>query len=1138
MADEQITLERDYIDTFSIKDFVISDVMPTFFPGLSTSNLTTGTLGILTEYLATITEDSFNTGSSLLSEVFPTRSKMASSIYSNAAIFQLSDMFGEGGRCDFLLLLAEEDVRSNLQEKAGSEYGYFYIDKDTVIRVGSTDGVPYTLDYDIEIRALYRESQGKWIYSAKYMIEEYTNSASDITDPYIRMQQYPNGMLVMKLELKQYTRTVTYESIVDNATLNYPTISVGFMDSILGFDVLYKGPEDTGYNTQLETRVIYSTPLKTPFCYYRMVDTSHFEISFTTKDAYFQPKFNSELMIVLYTTKGADGDFEYYDGENFYITKGEKYNYNNSWLIACRSMSGCSGGKDPIGIDGLKDLTIEGFTTANSLNTENDLQTYFNNYKHRHDNEVLFIKKRNDAVELLFSAFMYIKDGDYIYPTNTLYLDTNIKYLDYKDGGFYNLDPGFLFGYKGSDVYFIPYYYVLNGGDGEKYDPEGHYYDADGNPDPSQNITLRELNKKILGGFVTETDHSYWKLVGNDGSYYYLYHSDGSLYTDVDPITQEELFTRFNAGELTYGTVDTGEASVDFITNIEAEGEARRKYVAYYEQYKEEKDEPDLTFDEYLFEYTFKDYKADFGIDTRRNIFNTDVESLAAQMDFLFVNPFITTIAKETGLVSYYQSFVNSESSLDYISENSGQSFEQFITYTFHVSRDITLEKQYTITIVAAPSNPPDNYNEYVPVLYDATNEDLFIKPIEGDTSEDGESENAFEPSLSNFDVSKLSDNLLRMIVTFTYKDLDVGYIELIPTKIDTTAGQITFQGTFHTDDFVSASNTLRITHVCPYCGNEILNSVTSLAADMKYECDKCGNTFKEGIVNIREMDTLELPITDMIIRLTSLFKDPEKTTHVTDNEFTQYDPSYEGYMWTNVYSSINEPVCLMEPLHMMRSSITYKDYYVTGVDALDCEISDLPLLKYSIMAYNDEGPVLDDPLVAEDIGKFDYFMDAFLDNYDVLKDAKANLNGMNIDTKFYNSYGRSTNFDIGEDGRAIDTNNIAIYFDVYVLAGTDVISAESELQTYIKTYIETINDEGSNNLYISNLIREIENNFAYVHHLRFRKINNYDSSYQAIINRKISLEDMTKQERRRFVPDILVINKNNIYLAFYQDTL
>lgn len=1125
MATVQNRLEKDYVDTYSIKEFVLNSVMPKYFPDVKTSNLTTGTIGLLGEVTSVITEDAFNAGASYLAEVFPTRSKMETSIYSNAAVFQITDMFASAGVCDFLILLSEEDVRKNLQSSGSSDYKYFYIDKDTVVRVNGPESIPFTLDYDIEIKALYKRSSGKWMYTAKYMVEEYKNSASSITDPYIRLNQLPNGMLVMKLTLKQYERTTNYETLIDNATLNYPVIVQSYTGQLLGFDVLYRQPGETEFSTQLEKKVIYSSPIKEPFCYYKPVNSHSFQISFTTKDAYFQPKFNSELKIVVYTTMAEDGEFEYFDGESYDITKGTKYDYNYSWLIAARATSGCKGGKNKIGTEGLRDLTIEGFTTANALNTENDLQTYFNNFKHRHSDVMMFVKKRNDAVELLFSAFMFIKYGDYTFPTNTLNFDTNVKLLDYKDGGFYNMDPGFLFEYKKDEVYLIPYYFVINDGDGDKYDKDGKYIDKDGNPDTTKDITLRELNRKILGGYVTETDHSYWKLpVGNADGKYHLFYSNGTKYTDVEPMTLTELAIEFLSGDLTFGLIDTGSRNMDFSIDVEAEAEARKAHLRYYETYKTEKEKPALTMDEYVFNYSIKDYKDDKNIDTRLSIFNTDVEEYAKTVDFLFTNPYIITIARDVGLVNYYQSFINNNTVLDYVKENSGQTFVQFISQTIKVERNVTSDKKYTITVNTLPSNPPKDYTEMVAVLYDEGKPELFYQRDDG-TPNFG---------LNSFNTSLLSANNLRMILTFTYKELDMGYIELIPTGIENDV--ITFQAEFSTDDYISTAGTIRITHECPYCGNVITNSVCEIDTGLTYFCDKCKKEFREGILNLRELDTLELPISDAVVKLTSLYRNPEDLEHITDNDFVEFDKTYTGYMWTNLYNSMNERIALMEPLDLMRSSIEYKDYHVQGIDALDCIISDIPLLKYSVLAYSDNGPVKDDPMVSEDIGKFKYFMDAVRSNYGVLKEAKANTNGLGISLKYYNSYGRSTNFDIGEDGKGIDTNNISIYFNVWVYRGTDILESEKELKTFIKNYIESINSKGTNNLFISNLIKEIENKFAYVHHLKFVKINGYDSDYQAIINRKVDLQNLTKEERRTFVPDILVINTNNIYLSFYED--
>jgi hypothetical protein len=204
----------------------------------------------------------------------------------------------------------------------------------------------------------------------------------------------------------------------------------------------------------------------------------------------------------------------------------------------------------------------------------------------------------------------------------------------------------------------------------------------------------------------------------------------------------------------------------------------------------------------------------------------------------------------------------------------------------------------------------------------------------------------------------------------------------------------------------------------------------------------------------------------------------------------------------------------------------------------MDCHIADVPLLKYSILAYKDQGMRVTDPLLSDDIGKFQYFMDTFLDNYAILQEAKNYLGGMNIDAKFYNSYGKSTNFIIGTGTELIDTNNISVNFDVWLEPGVDQYECASELKLYIKDYIETINDDGTNELHISNLIRNIETDFAYVNHLRFRGINGYDTTYQSITNTAINFENLTKEERRRFVPDILVINENNVNLTFYQNEI
>lgn len=1119
MADE-ITVDRDYVDNFSVKEFAVNQLMPKYFPDQAPSNLTSGMMGMMTEYLSNITEDSFNTASSLVGEAFPTRAKMESSIYSNAALFQLSNIFAEAGTCDFIIGIPESDIQNNFIEKEGSDYKFFYIDKNTVIMVGD---IPFTFDYDIEIRGVYREIRKGYVYSAKYMItdREYTNSVSLIKDPYIKLYKTPTGLIVLQVTLRQYMREQSiYEQIVDNATLNYASVSFNYSGKLLGFDVLYKASGDTDYNTQLATKVIYSLPSKSPFCYYKKAEADTIELSFTTNGAYFQPDFNSEVEIIPYTTLGEAGNFPEYVGNEVVIQKGEAYDYPSSWIMTAKPISGCVGGKNPMSMDGLRQLTVEGFSTANCLSTEHDLQVYYDNYEYRYNNKVLFIKKRNDAVELLFSAFMYMKKGDYMYPTNTLTLDSNIMNLDLKDGGQYVLDPGFLFGYKDDECYDLPVYFIIVDGDGAKYDVNGRYIDKDGEYDPSLDITMEELQRKIDGRYVEETDHSYYRFVGDK---YYLYYSDGNLVPDADPLTVSEVYTMYANGELSYAPKEGDSRVVDFLFDYEKDAQARKDYLDYYENYKLINSKPDLTLNEYLIDYSFKDYKTKNGIDTRRTIYNTNVEDFPEKQQFMFTNPFILTVSKDTGLITYYQSFISQDSAMDFVNENDEDSFMQFVSYTFHIERDISSEKKYHIRMAFLPSATLNEEGaKFVNVMYDENNPSLF-------TLHEGA-----KPSLSNFNKSLLLQNRFRVVLTFTDGGLDIGYMELIPTGENET-GQITMEGEFYTDDYITTSNRFRVVHKCPHCGAMILNSANKHVENFDYYCDKCGKTFKEGIINIRESDSLLVPITGENIRITTLFRDPEKDMDdITDNGFIIYDQTYRQYVWTNVYETLSEPVTFIKPLNMMRSIISYKDYYIDGIDPLDCTISEIPLLKYSVLAYKDESMEVTDPLLSDDIGKFNYFMDSFLESYSVLTEAKQKMNGMNIDVKFYNTYGRSTNFTIGNDGEILDTNNIYIGFGVWLADGTDMIAADSELKLFIKDYIEQVNDSGSNNLYVSNLIHAIKERFAYVKYLTFMGINGYDLKYQNIINTAINLEELSKEERRKFVPDLLVININNIQLKYF----
>ena len=131
----------------------------------------------------------------------------------------------------------------------------------------------------------------------------------------------------------------------------------------------------------------------------------------------------------------------------------------------------------------------------------------------------------------------------------------------------------------------------------------------------------------------------------------------------------------------------------------------------------------------------------------------------------------------------------------------------------------------------------------------------------------------------------------------------------------------------------------------------------------------------------------------------------------------------------------------------------------------------------------------------------------------------------------FYNTYGKSSNYHIGDYGELIDRVNMSIKFSVIVLDGTDEMTLRRDLKEFIKNFIEQVNSSGNNDLYISNLIKSIENNFPEIHHLKFLGINKYDTNYQTISSRVVNINNLSKDERRRYVPEILVIDPNDVEL-------
>lgn len=1124
---------RNYRDNFDFKQLTTDILVPKFFPNEDISTRMSGLLGLTTEQLSLISEDAFHATSTLLKEFFINKATLPESIYNYAALFQLSDVMGSAASCRFLIVFKESNIQEVFEEAnmfaTSQTQDRIYISKDTKVYV---EDIPFVFDYDIEItRKKTKLSSTDYVYGAKYIISDYKNSISNITNPYIKIRRAEGGFFALDVTMHQCLRNETIESIIDNSAINYPVIDVKFDGILAGFDAFYKAPGDTEY-TQMITKVYNSLPEKDPFCYYRIIDENELRLSFSLADSYFQPEFNSEIKIVTYTTKGNGGNFSTYTGSNVSIELDtEVYTYNETFIMNPVVVSASSGGTDKLDIEELRHMVSIQYSTSTVLSTDHDLELYFENYEEKNANLIKFIKRRDDLVSRLFTGFMVCKNEDYVYPTNTLDISTNFTYWDNPDGGHtYTLEPGHLFTYNGNNNMVSPMYK-------RGYSERKPYFNFQGQTVyewiyQDYFIWLHSVNPDINPNFdKNDPDWETNWIESKNENETFKYYFDNILNTCAD------------CGYHTHRTYEdengTSLCPVCRSANIKTGSTAMDSMMM-----------------------TVYDVE--------------EIESRIKPDMFVFANPFLTTVTKYPGLVNYYLTIINQTSVLDFIYANDETSL-QFIANRATISRPLSKEKEYTVTLEVMPSLQ--------------WNPELLVPGI---TTE------AYVPKRS-----QLSKNNLRIMMVIMDGGTESCYLEMVPVSYE-DEDKIKFQCTFRTNDHVTLGDQMQINDYSneelgytPVVDENVGTEYTfdesealkiwmnerqyiESASVMSISDEDDGPIFPDENENINEETTENtgeetpdtsgihgnftyltngstklIPMTNVEIRFVVLVKDYEAETesdYVTDNYPTSdLFFNLHNYQWTNVYSTFSDTMDLIKPLNMVRSSMYFRDDRLENVNYGDIYLYSSPFIKYSLLQhYDSNGNLTKNESGVTNFEMFTYMIDQYYSQYQNLESTLASIicQASYIDLKFFNCYGRSNNYIIGDNDEIIDRVNMSICFHIYLEDGTDELNARDELRTYIKETVEELNEYGHNDLHISNLMRSIENDFAYVDHIRFIGINGeisesgkytttdtmgYSTEYQSIKNITKDLTDLSKEERFSYVPEMLCINKDQIALVFYE---
>lgn len=1015
-------IERSYIDNAAIKEFTTDTLVPKYFSNIDPSLRSVGLIGMTTELISNVAEDGFNATSVLFREIFPNRAEIPESIYSHAAIFQLSDVFANSATCNFMIAFRESEIIKHMIKNPDSGIYNFTINKDLTVYV---EDIPFTLDYDVKFKCVKKTVDDKinnkktseYIFSAEYDMSDYHNSISAINNPYIPILRDSNGILAINVTMHQVVRCVEYANIINNNRINLPSVDITFEGQLVGFDVMYKGENDDDYNTQLETHVIYSSPTTNPFCYYQLYDDDVLRLSFNSKDAYFIPDYNSELKIILYITEGEKGNFELYNGDNIStVSETMSQEYDMNFVVASKPMKESYGGRDRRTLESLRNLAVEGYRTALALTTEPDLENYFSDWSDRYGSSgIKFIKRRNDVYERIFGGFVLMKDEDYIYRTNTLNIRMNVSDMANPEKNVYMIDAGTLFVYDVNDESNA---FVVFKRDDDKYNK---YYEE------------------------------YLQAVENN---------EIPFLVDVDPAEIPDHLNR----------------SASF-----AEFK-RRKNEEYLKAVKKsiKTGEPLTLTEDYI---------------DRMSVFDIEgySEEQILSMDdpvynkFLFMNPFLIRFRQDPNLVSLYLTMIDKRHALDstmYLES----SFVNFVATHVNIVRGFEREKKYDITTTVAPTVVVGKDH---PLL----------------AGEEDETTNNFEYTTLN-DPSRVNENSLRVLFVI-YDDVrPVCYKEMYPTNIADPSENITFKCEIYTDnDLITSDGLLR------------LNS--------------------DKLVNMTGNDYVMIPMENVKCKIVTLYNmvyDVEEemlvehinTPEESPSEFADYDSTLINYFITNEYYTITDPVTFIKPLNDVRSNLYFEDYLSVDPDGnfiydiMDVRMESVPFVRWNL---------------AFDESALTYFIRTFMEQYTNIDNVVKTYirNETAIDMKLYNTYGRSSNYYIvGDDEKALDSPNLRVKFDIWFVSGTNLFERVPLVKKFIKEKIESVNPNGLNQLHISNLMREIEMNFSEVDHIRFRGINDFDTNYQSIKLIYTDLDDMTREERRKYVPELLVCELDDIIVNEY----
>jgi len=372
----------------------------------------------------------------LYNEIFLNTASMTSSVYNWAKMLDEKVNLAIPARMNVIMSIGKQDI-IDLSIPVGNnpDIREFIIDKDSSF---FAEEYKFMLENSVRIQLNKVTGTNDYSITAQYVLNEEGNKLANLESPYIKTYiESINGRKYVILALtiwqvQKYTKTF---NIYSNDISELLFFDYEYSNQLAYFNVKYKYANETFILPEYFNNT--STPSVDKYCFYTFPDVNKIQIYFSALPGSFTPKYNSELILEVFTTRGSGGNFNY----NVEVPLTFKFSDRNIRInsLMVTSLADSYGGQDIPSLEKFKIKLINKLHTRNSIISEKDLNLFFSNIIESttvYDSVLTFIKNRDDVLRRSFTAYVMLKDKySQVLPTNTVdMIIPNIdEFLDSKE---------------------------------------------------------------------------------------------------------------------------------------------------------------------------------------------------------------------------------------------------------------------------------------------------------------------------------------------------------------------------------------------------------------------------------------------------------------------------------------------------------------------------------------------------------------------------------------------------------------------------------------------------------------------------------------------------------------------------------